>query len=261
VLLFGALGLFMVKFDWPRPPLLLGLVLGGIAETNLFIATRIYGASWLTHPGVLVIALLILLGLLYPVYENWRKSRRHTEARSPIQSEPARLVEAISVRSRIAHALFALFFVGLFTFIVYQAKFGFGSWEPRAALFPLAIGIPCLILAILTVGLELFRSTRPMASENVLPAEGTREIAPDEARNRTMVIAGWIVGFFLAIWFLGFPIASAIATLLYLKFGGGERWATSLALALVAWAFFYGMFDYALKLPFPEGALMDWLKI
>jgi polyferredoxin len=91
--------------------------------------------------------------------------------------------------------------------------------------------------------------------------ESAREIAPDEVRNRTMVIASWIVGFFLAIWFLGFTIASALATFLYLKVSSGERWATSIALAFVAWAFFYGMFDYALKLPFPEGVLMDWLEI
>jgi TctA family transporter len=261
VLLFGALGLFMVKFDWPRPPLLLGLVLGSIAETNLFIATRIYGASWITHPGVLIIALLILLGLLYPAWENWRKSRRNTEAMSPIQAEPVRVMEAVPARSRIARALFALFFVAIFAFIVYQAKFGFGSWEPRAALFPLAIGVPCLILAILTVGLELFRSTRLVATENVLPAEGAHEIAPDEARNRTIIIASWIVGFFLIIWFLGFPIASALATFLYLKLSSGERWSTSIALASLAWGFFYGMFDYALKLPFPEGLLLDWLNI
>jgi hypothetical protein len=161
------------------------------------------------------------------------------------------------VRSRIAHGLFALFFVAIFAFIVYQAKFGFGSWEPRAALFPLAIGVPCLILAILPFGLELCRSRRPVAVEDASPAE----IAPDEARNRTMVIASWIVGFFLLIWFLGFPAASALATFLYLKWSSAERWSTSLALALVAWVFFYGMFDYALSLPFPEGLLVDWLNI
>ena len=261
VLLFGALGLFMVKFDWPRPPLLLGLVLGGIAETNLFIATRIYGASWITHPGVLVIALLILLGLLYPVYDKRRKKRSREPVQSQIKPEPVLVAQSVPLGTRIARALFALFFVGVFAFIVYQAKFGFGSWEPRAALFPLAIGVPCLILAILTLGLELFRSKHLVTSEDVLAADAANEIAPDEARNRTIVIAGWIIGFFLAIWFLGFPIASAIATFLYLKFSGGERWVTSVALALAAWIFFYGMFDYALKLPFPEGVLLDWLKI
>ena len=261
VLLFGALGWFMVNFDWPRPPLLLGLVLGGIAETNLFIATRIYGASWITHPGVLVIALLIVLGLLYPLYENWKKRPTKQPSGSPTKPEPAQLTEPITPKTRIAHGLFALFFVAIFAFIVYQAKFGFGSWEPRAALFPLAIGLPCLLLAIVTVGLELSRSRRAVTTEIISPQASAYEIAPDEARNRTMIIAGWITGFFLAIWFLGFTIASALATFLYLKVSGGERWATSLALAVIAWVFFYGMFDYALKLPFPEGVLINWLEI
>jgi hypothetical protein len=76
-----------------------------------------------------------------------------------------------------------------------------------------------------------------------------------------MLIASWIVGFFLAIWFLGFPAASAIATFLYLKFSGNERWLTSIVPAFIAWGFFYGMFDYALKLPFPDAVLIDWLEV
>jgi hypothetical protein len=87
------------------------------------------------------------------------------------------------------------------------------------------------------------------------------ELDPAVTRKRTIAIAGWIAGFFLSILLLGFTIASALATFLYLKFSSGERWSTSIVLALAAWAFFYGMFDYGLHLPFPEGVLMDWLEI
>ncbi|HWO41433.1 MAG TPA: tripartite tricarboxylate transporter permease [Candidatus Eisenbacteria bacterium] len=261
VLLFGALGLFMVKFDWPRPPLLLGLVLGGIAETNLFIATRIYGWSWVTEPGVLVIAGLIALGILYPWYEKWRERRLASEPATPPAAEPDHVTEPVPRRSRLARALFALFFVAVFGFVVYEARFGFGAWEPRAALFPLAIGIPSLVLAVLVLLKEAFLFERTVAADEAATEPPKPALAPDEVRNRTMVIASWIIGFFLAIWFLGFPIASAFATFLYIKFAGRERWATSVALALFAWLFFYGMFDYALKLPFPDGVLMDWLEI
>src|ERR671910_3629417 len=72
-LIFGMFGWLMAEVDWQRPPLLLGLVLGGIAENNLFIATRIYGATWLMHPGVIVIGLLMLIGLLCPVFDRWRR--------------------------------------------------------------------------------------------------------------------------------------------------------------------------------------------
>ena len=37
VLIFGALGWIMVQLDWSRPPLLLGLVLGPLAENRLFL--------------------------------------------------------------------------------------------------------------------------------------------------------------------------------------------------------------------------------
>jgi hypothetical protein len=39
-------------------------------------------------------------------------------------------------------------------------------------------------------------------------ADFALRLAPDEARNRTVMIAGWILGIFLAIWFFAFPMAS-----------------------------------------------------
>src|ERR671922_1296803 len=88
VVIFGAIGWLMVKFDWQRPPLLLGLVLGGIAENNLFIATRIYGATWLMHPGVIVIGMLMLIGLVYPVFDRWRR-RAKTQPENSERIDPA----------------------------------------------------------------------------------------------------------------------------------------------------------------------------
>ena len=79
--------------------------------------------------------------------------------------------------------------------------------------------------------------------------------------GRTLGIVGWTVGFFLMIWLLGFITASAVATLAYLKLGAGEKWGISVALAAVAWIFFFGLFDYGLKLPFPPGELFLWLGL
>jgi hypothetical protein len=81
------------------------------------------------------------------------------------------------------------------------------------------------------------------------------------ARQRTMAIGCWIVGFFIAIWVLGFVPASAIATFLYLKFGAGEGWPMTLAISVGCWLFFFMLFDYALQMPFPQGALFEWLPI
>jgi hypothetical protein len=50
-------------------------------------------------------------------------------------------------------------------------------------------------------------------------------------------------------------------TLAYLKIGGGERWPITLALTALSWISFYGLFDYTLKVPFPDGLLLRWLVI
>src|SRR5437899_2106873 len=72
VLAFGALGWVMSRLDWPRPPLLLGLVLGSLAENRLFLSTDNYGAAWLARPGVLVILAVMAVGLAVPIVRAWR---------------------------------------------------------------------------------------------------------------------------------------------------------------------------------------------
>ncbi len=261
VLIFGALGWLMVKFDWQRPPLLLGLVLGGIAENNLFIASRIYGFSWLWHPGVLVIALIIVAGTGFPYLQARFKRLREGNNESARSEETSALkTVAIPLPTRIAQALFALFIVIIFGYVVYQAKFGFGAEEPRAAMFPWVIGLPCLILAIYVFIKDSLQSTRKVtAEESALWSEP--EVDPIVARQRTVSIGCWIVGFFLAIWIIGFIPASAVATLLYLKFGAGEKWPITVALAVGCWLFFYGLFDYGLRLPFPHGSILEWVNV
>ncbi len=76
--LFGLLGYFMVLFGWPRPPLVLGFVLGKLIETYLFISVSRYGFSWLTHPIVVVLILLTALVIAYPFIQE----RRHRIGRA-----------------------------------------------------------------------------------------------------------------------------------------------------------------------------------
>ncbi|MFQ5851049.1 MAG: tripartite tricarboxylate transporter permease [Candidatus Binatia bacterium] len=76
MLLFGLLGYLMVLFRWPRPPLILGLVLGGLSERYLFISVQRYKAEWLTFPGVIVILLLMLAALTYPLVQARYARRR-----------------------------------------------------------------------------------------------------------------------------------------------------------------------------------------
>ncbi len=67
---FGTLGYFMRSAAWPRPPLLLGLVLGPIAERYMWTSVQLYGAEFMLRPGVLIILVFLILSVLYPMFQD-----------------------------------------------------------------------------------------------------------------------------------------------------------------------------------------------
>lgn len=76
----GVAGYIFKHFDWPRVPLVMGLILGGIAEPYLFAAVDRYGVTWMyERPIVVALELLILFMLLNkPIqrYVQRRKAKR-----------------------------------------------------------------------------------------------------------------------------------------------------------------------------------------
>jgi TctA family transporter len=60
LLVFSLVGYIMKLYDWPRPPVILGFVLGDILERYLFISFRTFGVSWFWRPGVVAILVLIV---------------------------------------------------------------------------------------------------------------------------------------------------------------------------------------------------------
>lgn len=71
-IIFGTLGYFMLLNGWPRPPLVLGLILGKIGENYLWISTAAYGAKWLAFPSVLILIALTIAVVAYPTIKERR---------------------------------------------------------------------------------------------------------------------------------------------------------------------------------------------
>lgn len=248
VLLFGMLGWMMEKFHWPRPPLILGVVLGPLAENRLFLATDNYGLAWLARPGVLILIALTLAGAFYPVLKRAMQKRESQRAES--RRAPARVKRPSFDRG----TLFTLAIVVVVGAALWQSRnFGF-----RPGLFPWAVGIPLFVLAIAQLVVEVTRrAERPSKSAEEIAAEVPASIAA----RRTAVMFGWIVGYLAAIWLLGFTIGGVMCTFLSLKVGSRERWPVSLAITAAMGAFVYGIFELTLHVPFPPGALFDWIGI
>jgi hypothetical protein len=155
-------------------------------------------------------------------------------------------------------ALFSFCALVFFCVFVYLAQ----DWRLQARLYPWAIGVPMVILALIQVILDL-RGFKAKQSTDATPMDFqfTKEIDPVTAKKRAIIMFSWLLGFFGLIWLLGFPIGIPLMMFAYLKFHGGESWVLSITLTVIAWLFFYGLFIKLLHLPFPEGWIITWLGL
>jgi putative tricarboxylic transport membrane protein len=242
VLFFGCLGWVLQQVGWPRPPLILGLVLGPLAEDRLFLSVDNYGTAWLTRPGVLLLSAIILFGIFYPVYRKSREKRGEP-------GQPA--TPTITHRRRLTGStLFGGFIVVIFGVALWRSlEFNF-----RAGLFPWVVGSMVLIVAVAQL---IFDFVRPAAVEE--GADNT--LTPGVRRKRTFTILGWIFGYFFSIWLAGFTVGGPLCAFVHFKFGSREKWLLSIALTLAAFVVIYVLFERLLHVPFRPGSLMTWLSV
>jgi TctA family transporter len=69
---FGFLGYFMRRFGYPRPAMILGLVLGGLMERYLYRSMASYGFTWLTRPAVVALLILATVSFFFAIRGRMR---------------------------------------------------------------------------------------------------------------------------------------------------------------------------------------------
>ncbi len=76
LMVVSVIGYFMKELDWPRPPMVIGVVLGEKMERYLWLSTARYGAAWLLHPAVIVLLTLLLTSVVVaPILQHRRKKK------------------------------------------------------------------------------------------------------------------------------------------------------------------------------------------
>ena len=153
-------------------------------------------------------------------------------------------------------AIFSFIFLIFFIVFVYQAQ----DWRLQARLYPWAIGIPMVILAIIQVILDL-KGVERKQPDDAAPVDFqfTQTVEPKLAKRRAIIMFCWFFGFFFGIWLLGFAITIPLMVFSYLKIQSNEKWTISIILTVMAWVFFYFLFVRLLNLPFPDGLIFTWL--
>ena len=183
----------LLNLGWPRVPLLLGLVLGSLAESRFFVSMDAYGTSWLVRPGVLVLGSALVVSLLIP-----GRGSRPPLAAAEMPDEFA------SGRDGTRTSL--LFLMGL-TAILAAGLLVTSELPARAALFPRLV-LAATLLLTMTQAVRSCRITPVRSEANPVAS------SPLSPNNHAVVI--WIGLFVVSIWILGFVVGAPLAVLLYL---------------------------------------------
>src|SRR4051812_19440562 len=162
LLFFGMVGWLMKQFRWPRPPLILGVVLGDAIERYLFISIERYGVAWFARPVVAILFAMAIFGLVRPL---WQDIRRQGGVKGMLSGFHAPVFHPSQ--------LFTMFLLVVIGMMVITAT----RWDFSAKIVPLVVG--CIALAM--AGLSLFND---LCNRPVTAAQGLGEQAQQEVGSR-----------------------------------------------------------------------------
>ena len=260
LLIFGLIGWIMKRLRWPRPPLILGFVLGGLVERYMFISIERYGANWISiwrdfgdgdirfAPYVLIIFAVTLYGVLSPIIRGYISRAKTTKAKSKFGFQK----EAINPDFFFAVILFGLFSAA---FIVAS------QWDFDARLIPHVVSIAAMIF----IGWLILSALFVAPGEKVETADVHFDISADYGDLSSGEVFKRAVRYF--VWLLFFLAAASVVGLLpsmflfmtgYMIFEGKESIKVTLIVASSIWVVLYLLFHKLLVIPWPQSVLGNW---
>jgi len=231
----GLLGWMMKHAEWPRAPALVGFVLAQPMEQYFWLSNQLHGWSWLTRPGVLIIASIIVIPLLL---SGWRMVRSHgatVAAGNAVGVVPVEEELAEPGHARIVSALLAL---------LATVAFGYAMWELQgfnrtSQLLPGLAIYPGFVLSALLL----------VQSLRALPGAawgGFQE-------HRFLPV---LVLYPAAIWAFGYHLPTVALLAWILMAGAGMRWLGAGLYGGLVFALMLGMY-WLMRADMPGGRLLN----
>jgi hypothetical protein len=239
---FGIIGWIMKKFSWPRPPMVLGFVLGPIFERYLFLSTEIYGNAWMLRPVVIGIAILIAWALYRPLRETgtrlWHEFRDLKHSHFGLTPRTWFTIAAI------------VFILGA---IVTSA-----GWPEIEQVVPRTACWAALVVACINLITELFGADKATTEPHGHGAV-TEQVSldPKTVIARAATFFGWLIGLVVLAALIGFIPAIGVFVILYMGVGFREPMPRALVFGVCMAVFCWGVFDRGLRVPWPLATLGD----
>jgi hypothetical protein len=277
LLLFGLFGWTMKQFKWPRPPLILGVVLGDTIERYLFISVERYGVSWFARPVVALLFIISIIGLVRPFIQD---VRIHGGLKKMLTSFQAPIFHSSQ--------LFTMLVIAVIGAAVYMAT----SWDFSAKIVPLVIGCVALSAAGLSLFNDMCRKPEPgmgsIADQAILEVEqrmaeagsGAAATATAEQQKihmdlqsetdhlpislivqRAARFFGYLIVFMGIMSMIGLIPTVAVFVVFFMRYENRERWPLVITYAFVLVTAITFVFEHVMHIPWPPTYFGTWFPI
>ncbi len=238
LVVFSFIGVFMRRYGWPRPPVLVAVVLGPQIQTYLWLSMDRYQFEWLLFPGVLIIMAIIIATVFFPM---WRHRKEQKVQMDYYLEEDQPRMQSIG----------GVVFTGLFLAVMIWGIFEATKWPLRASLDVYFVGGIGIFLAGLQLLVDYVRYRRNPESTEA-PIEGSN------IHKRYLEAAGWIAASLAGIVLIGFHITFFVVPLIYARHYGGS-WRLALTLGVMSELILIGLFDTIIRVVWQKPLLVPFL--
>jgi len=246
LMFFGMLGWAMKHFKWPRPPLVLGFILGGVIERYMFISIQRYGIAWMLRPVVVVMFIMAGLSLLRPLLQD---IRTHGGLK--------RMVSQWGHPMLSPENLFAAALLCLFTAMLGESF----EWAFAARIIPTIVGTGAILFCSLSLINDVFGLHERNGGGGVIAGKSQKihmDIASKTAHLPTKTILtrgflffGWMAGFAACMALIGLIPTVPVFITAFMRLEGREPWKIVIPMAAGVVTLIYVVFDQLLAIPWP----------
>jgi TctA family transporter len=291
LLFFGLVGWIMKQFKWPRPPLILGVVLGDTIERYLFISVERYGGElfspwqWIAnlsisfrglnwwelflpwkwihgfdHPIMKIILVMAVLGLMRPLLADVRS-----------QGGLKKMLTNFQAPRFHPSQLFTMFMIALIGAAVVASL----QWDFSAKIVPLVVGTVGLSAAALSLLNEMCRKPEAAAVEGLAEhaqheveqkihmdlTSDTGHLPVREIIVRAAWFFGYLIGFMAVMAVIGLIPTVGVFVIFFMRYEARERWSLVVSYAVVLVFFIWVAFDYFMAVPWPPTFIGQWFPL
>ena len=234
----GVLGVYMKRFGWSPPALLIGFVLSQRLDAAVYQSIQVYGMSFLERGGVQIMLALIAVSILVAARMKPHRDPLTVDGpHAPLNRKP----QAIFLGVIAACVLYAIYDVSRLAFL--------------GRVFPLSVAL--ITLGLLMAIAVVFRGNRPNYAFFDSERQRTGE---DNAAHSDLYFQAWILGLLVAAGVFGFVLGIFVYIATFLVFKANVRLHRALLGALGA-VTLLSVLSYVLVLDYPRGLLQVYFEL